>query len=224
MTATPPDPGAPPADDSAARRKKAVIEWVLLIAAALIVALVARQFVFQLFYIPSESMVPRLQVDDQVFVNKLAYDYGDPSRGDIIVFARPPDWNVRVPDLVKRVVGLPGETIEGKDGAVFIDGERLAEPYLPKGTVTSDFGPLTVPAHRYFMMGDNRGSSEDSRFFSAVDRDEFVGEVFMTVWPPDRISIPGWLLIGVAGVVLVFVAAWVFGRRRHSARPPSGEP
>jgi signal peptidase I len=219
-----PVPAGRPATPARAHRRRALLEWVLLIAGALLVAFVARQFVFQLFYIPSESMVPRLEVDDQVFVNKLAYDYGDPARGDVVVFTRPPDWGVDVPDLVKRVVGLPGETLEGRDGHVLVDGHPLSEPYLVPGTVTSDFGPVEVPAGRYFMMGDNRARSNDSRSFSPVDRDEFVGKVFMTVWPLDRISIPGWIVALVAGIAIAALLVWAVARRRDADAPPTAPP
>jgi signal peptidase I len=199
-----------------ARHRRAVIEWVVLVAVALAVAFLARQFVFQLFYIPSESMVPALEVNDQVFVNKLAYDLGDPERGHLVVFERPDDWNVEVADLVKRVVGLPGESIEGRDGHVYIDGRRLDEPYLAEGVTTSDFGPIRIPAGHYFLRGDNREHSNDSRSYSAVDEDQFVGKVVMTVWPLDRLSVPGVLLIGLAVVVVLGVAVWIlWGRRRR---------
>jgi signal peptidase I len=206
-------------------RHRAIREWVVLIVVALLVAVVVRQFVFQLFYIPSESMVPRLEVGDQVFVNKLAYDLGDPARGDLVVFTRPADWqDVPVDDLVKRVVGLPGERIQGKGGHVYVDGDRLPETYLPAGTSTSNFGPITVPPDHYFMMGDNRSGSNDSRMHSPVDRDEFVGKVFMTVWPVDRISVPFWLIAVVVGGIVVLVGIWVLAGRRHDLHdtPPSG--
>jgi signal peptidase I len=207
---------AAPAGGGAARHRRAVVEWIVLVAVALAVAFLARQFVFQLFYIPSESMVPALEVNDQVFVNKLAYDLGDPARGDLVVFERPEDWNVEVADLVKRVVGLPGESIEGRDGHVYIDGRRLDEPYLTDGVTTGDFGPTRIRAGHYFMMGDNREHSNDSRAYSAVDEDQFVGKVVMTVWPLDRLSVPGVLLIGLAAVVVIGVAVWIlWGRRRR---------
>jgi signal peptidase I len=217
-----PDPGRGSRGSrrAAARdRRRAIREWVILIAVALLVAFVVRQFVFQLFYIPSGSMVPRLEVGDQVFVNKLAYDFGDPARGDLVVFTRPANWSdVPVDDLVKRVVGLPGETIEGREGHVYIDGRRLPERYLPTGTSTSSFGPLTVPPHEYFMMGDNRSGSNDSRMHSPVDRDEFVGKVFMTVWPLDRVSVPAWLVVVVVGGAGILIGIWVFAGRRHDLR------
>jgi signal peptidase I len=206
----------------ARERRRAARDWIILVVVALLVAVVVRQFVFQLFYIPSESMVPQLEVGDQVFVNKLAYDLGDPERGDLVVFEKPDDWqDVPVDDLVKRIVALPGERIEGRQGRVFVDGEPLAEPYLPSGTSTSSFGPITVARDHYFMMGDNRSGSNDSRMHAAVDRDLFVGKVFMTVWPLDRLSIPMWVVIVVAGAVVALVAVWVLaGRRRDVTEAP----
>jgi signal peptidase I len=206
-------------------RRRAAKEWIILVGIALIVAIVVRQFVFQLFYIPSGSMIPRLEIGDQVFVNKLAYDFGDPARGDLVVFERPDNWrDVNVKDLVKRIVGLPGETIEGRRGRVFINGKPLPEPYLPAGTDTSNFGPLTIPSDQYFMMGDNRSGSSDSRVHSPVDRDEFVGKVFLTVWPLDRISIPFWLIAVVVGGIVALIAIWIFTGRRQDLREQEPAP
>ena len=208
----------------ARERRRAARDWIILVLVALLVAVVVRQFVFQLFYIPSASMVPQLEVGDQVFVNKLAYDIGDPARGDLVVFERPDDWeDVPVDDLVKRIVALPGERIEARQGRVYVDGEPLDEPYLPDGTSTSSFGPITVPRDHYFMMGDNRSGSNDSRMHAAVDRDLFVGKVFMTVWPLDRLSIPMWVVIVVVGAVVALVAVWVLaGRRQDLGETPEG--
>jgi len=224
-TSSGPPPGSTPGStrgSTRAHRQRAVIEWVAVVVIALVAAFLVRQYVIQLFYIPSGSMEPRLEIGDQVFVNKLAYDFGDPSRGDVVVFDRPPDWAVDVHDLVKRIVGLPGETIEGRDGHVYINGHRLAEPYLPAGTQTSDFGPLTIPADRYFMMGDNRTHSNDSRSFAPVDRDHFVGKVFMRVWPPGRISIPGWVLTILGVVIALVLLWWGVGWWRRAHAPPDG--
>jgi signal peptidase I len=111
------------------------LEWALLIASALIIALLIKTFLFQAFYIPSDSMVPTLKTNDRVIVNKLSYKLHPVHRGDIVVFTSPPNVDPSVKDLVKRVIGLPGETIEGrKDGHVYINGKELIEGYLPKGT------------------------------------------------------------------------------------------
>jgi signal peptidase I len=164
-------------------------EWGILIAAALLIAIVIRSFVFQAFYIPSESMVPTLRVGDRVLVNKLSYKLHDPRRGDIAVFRAPEEAQTAdIKDLVKRIVGLPGETIQGKDGRVYIDGRPLSEPYLPEGTRSRDFGPEKVPPDSYFMLGDNRQFSKDSIYFGAIRRDDLIGRVFMRIWPPSHLG------------------------------------
>lgn len=175
------------------RSRRWMVEWGLIVVVAVVVAVLVRVFVFQTFFIPSTSMYPTLQPGDRIVVNKLS---GAPSTGQIVVFRRPPRENCggpAVPDLVKRVIGLPGQTIQGKDGAVFIDGKRLAEPWLPAATyksspVTSNFGPLTVPRGDYFMMGDNRTDSCDSRDWGPLPGSYIVGQVIMRIWPLGRIG------------------------------------
>jgi signal peptidase I len=184
--ATAAEPSAPVPDEG--KRKgsnptRSIIEWILVIGGALAVALLVKTFLLQAFYIPSESMVSTLEVGDRVLVNKLSYDVDDVERGDIIVFEKPAGEAGDIDDLIKRAVGLPGETIEGRDGQVFIDGEPLDEPYLDEGVTTSDFGPVEVPEGMLFMMGDNRGNSRDSRFFGPVDGELIVGRAFLRVWP-----------------------------------------
>jgi signal peptidase I len=170
-------------------RTRSTLEWVVVIAAAIVIALVLRTFVIQTFYIPSDSMVPTLQQHDRVVVNKLSYHMHDVHRGDIVVFTTPKGVNPQFKDLVKRVVGLPGEAVQGKGGHVFVNGKQLPETYLPKGTYTSDFGPTEVPANSYWVMGDNRGDSEDSRVFHAIPGKTIVGRVFVRIWPLNRIGI-----------------------------------
>jgi signal peptidase I len=187
-----------------------VIEWVVIIGAAIAFALIVRGFAFQTFYIPSQSMVPRLETDDRVLVNKLTYDLRDPQRGDVVVFRTPPHSGItEMDDLVKRIVGLPGETIEGRDGRIFIDGHPLDERYLDPGVQSTTFGPEKVPANSYFMLGDNRQASNDSTKWGAASRDLFVGPVFATIWPLNRLDIPGWLwfvpLAIVAGLLVYVV-------------------
>lgn len=195
---------------------KSVVEWTVLIVVAVLIAVVVRTFVFQVFYIPSGSMLPTLEINDRVLVNKLSYEIGDPERGDIVVFEAPKAAQTGdIKDLVKRVMGLPGETIEGHDGQIYVDGKPVEEPYLPAGTRSKDFAAVHVPQNSYFMLGDNRLQSRDSTVFGAVDRDAFVGKMFLVIWPLDRISIPGWLLaLGAAACVLVVVGWVLLGRRR----------
>ena len=110
------------------------LEWALLIVSALVIALLIKTFLFQAFYIPSDSMVPTLKTNDRVIVNKLSYHLHPVHRGDIVVFKSPPNVDPSVKDLVKRVIALPGETVEGRaDGHIYINGKVLKEPYLPKG-------------------------------------------------------------------------------------------
>ncbi len=174
---------------------------------ALVVAFVLKTFLVQAFFIPSESMVPQLHVDDRVLVTKLAYRFHQPRRGDVVVF-HPPGFDQPEPDrslvetvgyelrqlvglaapaeedFIKRIIALPGETVEGRDGSVVIDGLRLVEPYLPEGVTTADFNPEQVPEGHVWVMGDNRSASSDSRTFGPVPIDEIVGRAFAKVWPP----------------------------------------
>lgn len=169
---------------------RTVVEWIALIACALLVAFVVKTFIFQAFYIPSESMVPTLEVGDRVLVNKLADRLHDPNRFDIEVFLAPKGTETaEIKDLVKRVVGLPGETIEGRDGRIYIDGEVLEEPFLPPGTQSRTFGPVEVPPGHYFMLGDNRQFSKDSTYFGPIPRSSMIGRVFIRIWPIGRIGL-----------------------------------
>ncbi len=182
---------APTTAEKSARRRRATIEWILLIGAALVIALVIKTFLFQAFYIPSGSMVPTLKVGDRVLVNKLSYKFGDVSRGDIVVFKAPPEARSSgIDDLVKRVIGLPGDTVEARDdGHIYINDRLLDEPYLPEGTRTINLPPTKVPAGHLFMMGDNRTASRDSRVFGPIKESAVVGRVFIRIWPPKHIGL-----------------------------------
>lgn len=188
----PPSSVTMPGDDPApaAERRgmshstRSAVEWVAVIVGALVVALVVKTFLIQAFYIPSESMVPSLEIGDRVLVNKLSYRTGDVDRGDIVVFARPGGpGSDGIKDLIKRVVALEGETVEGRDGRVWVDGEALAETYLEPDVTTTPFEPYTVPDDHVWVMGDNRGASDDSRRFKAVPLDDVVGRAFVVIWP-----------------------------------------
>jgi signal peptidase I len=182
--------GKIPAEDSAGKkakkssRRKQGYEWLILVAASLAVALFVRGFLIQAFYIPSESMVPTLVKNDRVLVNKLSYKLHDVHRGDVVVFKAPPGAaTAQVKDLIKRVIGLPGETIEGRNGSIFINGKPLDEPYLPPDVRSRDFPPEKVPQQKIYVLGDNRQDSRDSTFFHAVDEDAIVGRAFVKIWP-----------------------------------------
>ena len=176
---------------------------------AALIAFVVKTFIAQPFYIPSESMVPQLKVNDRVVVSKLAYHFHSPRRGDIVVFDNPDEvafpkakvhYNpvVRVvrdigsavglvqpstEEFIKRVIGLPGETVEGRQGHVFVNGKQVVEPYLPPGVVTTDFAPVLVPPGDLWVMGDNRNNSRDSRFFGPIRQKTVVGRTILRIWP-----------------------------------------
>jgi signal peptidase I len=174
-----------------ARRRQSsrrnAVEWFVVIVGAVLVAILLRWLVVQAFYIPSASMEPTLEIGDRVLVNKLAYRFGEPERGDIVVFARPPASSANgVDDLIKRVIGLPGETIEAHDGQVFVDGHALDEPWLPDGILTPDFAQAEVPDDNVFVLGDNRTNSEASNQFGPISDDLIVGRAFVRIWPISR--------------------------------------
>jgi signal peptidase I len=199
----PPEPpeDEPPDEATAGEQKKRkkrkkesglrnAVEWVVIIGGAFLVAFVVKTFLIQAFFIPSGSMLPTLHEEDRVLVNKLSYDLHDVHRGDLVVFERPENEAAgQIKDLIKRVVGLPGERIESRDGAVYIDGDLLEEPYLADGAETTGLEPQTVPEGHVFVMGDNRGDSMDSRVFHAIDEDLIVGRAFVRVWPLPDLSL-----------------------------------
>lgn len=180
-------------------RGAAVVEWIVVIVGAILLALVVKLFLLQAFYIPSLSMYPTLHEGDRVLVNKLSYHLHDVNRGDVIVFERPPsETSSNIPDLIKRVIGLPGESVTFVDGSVYINGKRLDESYLPDGTVTSSANapnkctvdaPCIVPDGQVWVMGDNRGDSKDSRYFGPIEQSSIVGRAFVTVWPLGRFGL-----------------------------------
>ncbi|MBW3667706.1 MAG: signal peptidase I [Actinobacteria bacterium] len=187
---------------------RTIRELPVLFLVALVIAFLVKTFVAQAFYIPSGSMLPQLQLYDRVVVSKVAYKLHEPRRGDIVVFDEPirdfvpePDhgnavakavnWVLErvgiVPpstdEFIKRVIALPGESVEGRDGKIFIDGRELREPYLDATVRTGAFGPVTVEDGELWVMGDNRGNSQDSRVFGAIDQDTVVGRAIVRVWP-----------------------------------------
>ncbi|MEP6759294.1 MAG: signal peptidase I [Actinomycetota bacterium] len=214
---------ASPASDASAgpeRRKNPVLRFLGempgLIIMSLLLAILIKTFLVQAFYIPSGSMENTLKINDRVLVSKVPYYFHDPQRGDIIVFTDPDPskqpqrsaiggavhWlfqgiGFQKPDnedFIKRVIGVPGDTVQGKSGKVLVNGVAIDEPYV-KGT-TSDFDTVTVPADMYFVMGDNRQNSQDSRFglgviadpkkmpgIGFIPRDNIVGKAWVIVWP-----------------------------------------
>jgi signal peptidase I len=208
LTSTPETTDAP---ERAGKQKSFWRELPVLVVIAFVVALIIKSFVVQAFFIPSASMEPTLMVGDRVLVEKVTYRVGGPSRGDVVVFER--DFGgVPVPeeersfvteigdafrglfgfptggaqDFIKRVIAVEGDDVEGRDGRLFVNGEEVTEQYLPEGAETSSFGPVKVPDGSIFVMGDNRGNSDDSRSFGPVPVDHVVGHAFVLIWPPSN--------------------------------------
>jgi signal peptidase I len=180
------------------------LDWVITIVGAVAIVLVIKAYVVNPYKIPSSSMEPTLHCarpgvgceahfSDRVLADRLIYDFRDPHRGEIVVFTTPPLAKVRCGaggTFVKRIVGLPNDTWEERDGAVYINGKRLDEPYIkPERRDFQTHPAQKIPPRQYFMMGDNRASSCDSRMWGTVPRGNIIGEVFVTYWPPNRISI-----------------------------------
>ena len=185
------------------------LEFPLLIGAALLIAVLIKTFLFQAFWIPSSSMEDTLLIYDRVLVSKLSYEFSDISQLDVIVFDDPragfeqpeegaierairnlkESIGLATPqsEFIKRVIGLPGDVVEGRDGSVFVNDVRLVEPYLKQPDLPiRPFGPVTVPPDSLFMMGDNRRASQDSRFFGPIPVDDVVGRAFVIIWPLGR--------------------------------------
>ncbi len=190
-----------------------LVELVVIVAVALGLALGIQAFLVKPYRIPSESMVPTLSIDQRVLVNRIGNNFGDPQVGDVMVF-HPPKGATRAADkcgvsvgarqlcpkpagdeadvnFIKRVVALPGDTLRVRDGRVIRNGKRADEPFVnPEGCAECTFdGEIKIPPDHYFMMGDNRGQSDDSRFWGPVPRDWFIGGAFATYWPPRKIGL-----------------------------------
>lgn len=173
-------------EEAAARRRKAIFDWVVVIGVALLVAFLVRTFVLAHFVVDGVSMATTLHDEDRVFVNKLSYRLHDPNRGEVVVLHQLDGTSER--DLIKRVIALPGETIEVQNCQVTIDGRNLDEPYLDPeamtpGTCGGNQPALLVPEEHVFVMGDNRGGSLDSRDLGPIGENELVGRAFVVFWP-----------------------------------------
>ncbi|MDD5593402.1 MAG: signal peptidase I, partial [Candidatus Margulisbacteria bacterium] len=138
------------------------------------------------FWIPSGSMERTLDIGDRIVVNKVVYNFRLPQRFEIIVFRAVPAMGEQKKDLIKRVVGLPGETLEVKDGVITVNGAPVEEPADMKQTMNQDyanFGPVEIPADSYFVMGDNRPASADSRYWGFLPKKNIIGKAFLRIWP-----------------------------------------
>ncbi len=183
-----------PIDESSKKRKskyRVVVEWLLIAIVAFTLAMVVRAFVFQSYYIPSGSMLPTLQIGDRILVDKLSYDLHGIHEGDIVVFRKPASDtdSAGITDLVKRVIGLPGQRIAAIDGQVYINGKLLREPFLPKSALTYNLPSQVVPKGDVFVMGDNRLNSKDSRVFGPISEKLIVGKVVLIFWPMSQFKL-----------------------------------
>ena len=183
---------------------RVTIDWLVTIVGAIAIVLAIKAWVVNPYRIPSSSMEPTLhcarpssgceaRFSDRVLACRFCYRFTSPKRNDIIVFKTPPLAAVRCGaggTFVKRLIGLPGDLWEERSGYVYINGNRLSEPYIqPSRRDDRTIAPMRIPPHRYFFMGDNRSSSCDSRAWGTVSRKNLIGKMFATYWPPSRITI-----------------------------------
>ncbi len=163
--------------------RRRTVESMPALAAAVVAALLIRAFLVQAFYIPSGSMEPTLEPGDYILVNRFIYTLHPPRRGDIVVFRYPRDehW-----DFVKRVIGLPGDVVEERDGQFWVNGEPLREAYVQPAAQgmarPAKLDPLRVPPRQLFVLGDNREASLDSRYWGTVSQEKVIGEAFLIYW------------------------------------------
>ena len=166
-----------------------LFQWVAAIVAAVLIALAIDNFVIVNAQIPSGSMENTIMTGDRVIGNRFAYSFSDPQRFDIIIFRYPDDESQL---FIKRIIGLPGETVEIRDGKIYLNGsDEPLEDVQTKETMVGSFGPYTVPENSYFVMGDNRNGSTDSRheWLGAIDEDYILGQAVAVLWPLGRIGL-----------------------------------
>jgi len=167
--------------------RDSIKEIMSIIVIAFILSMALRTWVVEGRIVPTGSMLPTIQLKDRLMVNKLIYHFRDPRRGEVVVF-RPPDALNAKDDYVKRVVGLPGDKIEIKNGHLYVDDQTQDEPYVAE-PMKYNFGPVVVPANSYFMMGDNRNYSFDSHQWGVwLTRDHLIGKAFVIYWPINQIG------------------------------------
>jgi signal peptidase I len=194
------------------------IDWIVTVAGAIAIVLAIKAWVINPYRIPSSSMEPTLhcaggqgceaRLSDRVLANRFIYHFRNPHRGEIIVFKTPPAAQRNCGaggTFVKRLIGLPGDSWSERNGFVYINGKKLNEPYIkPARRDSETHEAQQIPLGMYFMMGDNRSSSCDSRVWGPVPRDNLIGEVFATYWPPNRISIySAYLSLGLGAFGLI---------------------
>jgi signal peptidase I len=178
------DVPAPPKKRS---RRRGLSEWLIVLVVAVLASFLVRTYVVQTYFIPSKSMKPTLYVGNRIMVDKLAVEFGHVNIGDIVVFKAPPAVETKCgdsfPDLVKRVIGLPGDVLTSKGNTIYVNGVALDEKWSHYEPLGPPIGRVTVPQGQYFMMGDNHANSCDSRYWGTVPRSDIIGKVFLKFWP-----------------------------------------
>jgi signal peptidase I len=201
------EPDSPPAAPPRPGRRshRSLVEWVVIVVVALVAAFVLRSYIIESYEIPTGSMEPTIVPHDRVLVDKLSYKFGGhPQAGQIVVFHEAPDdTETGTPILIKRVIGLPGQRLRsGPDGEIFVDGKPLKQPWLTKAGFDMGAGPaicaaslsrvdckgdtLYLPANEYYVMGDHRGDSDDSRYWGPITGKSIIGRAFVRIWPVSR--------------------------------------
>jgi signal peptidase I len=163
---------------SAEQKKESGWGWVISIAIAVAVAIIIRTFIFEPIFVSGDSMIPTLQNGESLGVEKVSRYTSLPARGEIVIVTDPDNNET----LVKRVIGLPGDTVEVKNSKVYINGQALSENYTSK-TPYNDLKTVAVPENSVFVMGDNRANSKDSRFFGSVNKNAIIGHALVVIWP-----------------------------------------
>ncbi|MEQ9623525.1 signal peptidase I [Coleofasciculus chthonoplastes] len=178
-----------PEKQSVQKQENPWVEGFKTIGLSVFLAIGIRSFVAEARYIPSGSMEPTLQINDRLIIDKISYNFRQPQRGDIVVFS-PTDalkqQNFK-DAFIKRVIGLPGETVEVKGGRVYVNDQALREQYIEEEPEYS-YGPVTVPEDNYLVLGDNRNNSYDSHYWGFVPRDKIIGRAIVRFWPLDRVA------------------------------------
>lgn len=166
--------------------KQELKEWLITILTAVVLVIILRTFVLDSRVVPTPSMVPTIQPWDRLFVEKITHRFKGLERGEVIVFA-PPEQSYLKDDLIKRLIALPGDLVEIKEGEVYVNGEVLTEPYIAE-TVQYEFPLQEVPEGKLFVLGDNRNRSYDSHEWGYLDLDNVKGKALLTYWPLKRIK------------------------------------
>jgi len=184
-------PTVEPTPPTTKSRKRALTEWIVILIVAVLVSLIMRTIVFETYFVPSGSMYPTLQIGDRIIVDKLSVDFGTIHQGDIVVFKAPKKVAIAcgddVADLVKRVIGLPGDILTSKGNTIYDNGKAVNEKWTHTEPLGTAIGRIRVPAGDYFMIGDNHAPSCDSRAWGFVPRSSIIGKVFLRIWPLSRI-------------------------------------